>query len=485
MKKFKYLLVGFLAVSLFGSCKKFLTVTPKTQLPQDVIFSTDGGFKDALTGVYIQLKSNDIYGQALTQTTIEQLISNWDVTANTTEQRLGLFNFADDGVLSRFRSIWRQEYKVISSINAILGQIDVNKDVFTSNPDLYNMIKSECLALRAYCHFDILRMFGPVPTDLTNAPKLPYALTLSNSPQPQVAFDAFKAYLLKDLEEAEALIKDKDPIQKYTLAQLRNPGISSGFNPLDNFIAYRYLRMNYYAIKALQARAYLWFGDNDKAYQSAKEVIEAKNSDGGNKFRLGTATDMSVTTKDFVLSNEQVFGLYAYNLNDLYTSSYASGTLKKGTAATTVTNTLYGNTGTDIRESNMWELITLANASKAYIIRKYMSDKNPSISSDFKQIPMLRLSEMYLIAAEAAPYAEGAEYFKTFRTSRNIGNMPVPADPALLKAEIIKEYRKEFYAEGQAFFTYKRLNSAKTAIIFAPAAAVLNYIAPIPKEEII
>jgi hypothetical protein len=38
--------------------------------------------------------------------------------------------------------------------------------------------------------------------------------------------------------------------------------------------------MNYYAIKALEARAYLWYGNKDSAYTSAKEVIEAKDSNG-------------------------------------------------------------------------------------------------------------------------------------------------------------------------------------------------------------
>jgi len=481
MKKISYIIFASLITFGLFSCKKFLDVTPKTQMPQDVLFSTQSGFEDALTGVYIQMKNNGSYGQALTQTTVEQLISNWDVTANTTEQRLGLFNFGDEGVLGRFTTIWGQQYKIISSINAILGQIDERKNVFT-DPLIYNMVKSECLALRAYCHLDILRLFGPIPSDPSSAPNLPYASVLSTTPQQHISFEEYKSRLLKDLEDAENLIKDKDPIQKYSLSQLKNPGLTSGFNPENDFIAYRYLRMNYYAIKALQARAYLWFGDNDKAFESAKIVIDAKNEGGADKFRLGTATDFSAN-KDYVLSNEQIFGLYSYNLNDSYQSLYASGVLKKGSTETTIKNTLYGNTGTDIRESGLWELVTLTNAAKVYIIKKYLSEKNPVLSADFKQIPMLRLSEMYLIAAETAPFADGVQYFQAFRTARNIGNMPAPVDQQALKNEILKEYRKEFYAEGQAFFAYKRNNAPRTSITFIPAAAVLNYVLPVPKDE--
>ena len=41
--------------------------------------------------------------------------------------------------------------------------------------------------------------------------------------------------------------------------------------------------MNYYAVKALQARAFLWYGEKENAYAAAMEVIEAKNSDGSKK----------------------------------------------------------------------------------------------------------------------------------------------------------------------------------------------------------
>jgi len=484
MKRISFIIVGIFGILAFTSCKKFLTVVPKTEKPQDVIFSAEGGFKDALTGVYIQMKDNGVYGGAMTQTTIEQLISSWDVTANTTEQRLGLFNYTDAGVETALSSIYAKEYTTIAGINAILGQIDVRKSVFKT-PGMYEMIKGECLALRAYCHLDILRLFGPVPTAPSNGNALPYVTQLTTTANPRISFNDFQTLLLKDLTDAEALLKDIDPVTKYTLTQLRTPGVSSGFNPSDTYFAYRYLRMNYYAIKALEARAYLWFNNTQKAYDCAKLVIDAKNDDGTVKFRFGTAADL--TAKNFVLTPEHIFGLYDFDMLNKYTARYSGGVLKKGTSATTITNQLYGTTGTDIRESGLWELITLANGSKCYVTKKYqtLDSKTITIATDFKQIPMLRISEMYLIAAETAPFSDGQNYFKTFRLSRNIGQLPVPADPNQLQAEILKEYRKEFYAEGQAFFAYKRLNAPKTSVLFAPAAATLNYLIPLPKTEAI
>ena len=261
MKKIKYIILGLIGLFATTSCDKYLTVNPKTQMTQDVLYSTENGFKDALTGVYIQFKSNTIYGQALTMTTTEQLISNWDVTANSLDQKLGLFNFTDATVDAQMTSIYSQEYKVISSINAILAQIDVNKSVFTT-PGMYEMIKGECLALRAYCHFDLLRIWGPIPTAVPTGNVMPpYVTTLSKTANPLISYAQYQSMLLQDLKDAENLLKPIDPILNYSLLDLGRPGTVSAttFNPTDTYMAYRYLRMNYYAVKALQARANLWF----------------------------------------------------------------------------------------------------------------------------------------------------------------------------------------------------------------------------------
>jgi hypothetical protein len=484
MKKISFVILTLFFALPFTSCKKFLEVVPKTQMPQEVLFSTENGFKDALSGVYIQMKNNDAYGAAMSQTTIEFLVSSWDVTTNTTEQRIGLFNFADAGVERAFSNIFTQEYKIIASINAILAQIDAKKDIFTT-PGMYESIKSEALALRAYCHLDILRLYGPIPSAPENGNMLAYVTTLSKTPTTRIPFNAYKTALLKDLMDAESLAKDVDPITKFTLAQLRTPGISSGFNPNDSYLAFRYLRMNYYAIKGLQARANLWFGDKEKAYENAKFVIEAKNEDGSSKFTLGTSANMSTTTRDYVLINEHLFGLYDFNMFTKYTASYTSGALKKGSASTTINTSLYGNTGTDIREANLWELLTLPNQSKVYVFKKYQPLETVTGSAvDTKQIPMIRLSEMYLIMAEVAPTAEAQTYWNTFRSARNITASILPSDPTQQQFEVLKEIRKEFYAEGQAFFAYKRLNAPKASYLFAPTAAIINYLLPLPLVEL-
>lgn len=476
MKILKYL-IFIVPISVFTtSCKKFFDVKPKTEVVKDDLFQKESGFRDALSGVYIQLKDNKAYGQALTMTTMEYLVSSWDVSGNTAGYWLGLFNYQADMAEAATDEIYRQQYATVASINEILSYIDKQKSVF--GPGMYELIKGECLALRAYCHFDILRLFGPIPSQPSVGNKLPYVKQITRTQNPLLSFDTYKTELLNDLTEAENLLKDKDPFTKYSMMDFRK-GV---YNPENDFSSYRYLRMNYFAVKALQARAYLWFGDNAKAYEAAKFVIDAKNADGTAKFRLGNSTDM--TNKDYVLTSEHIFGLYDFQLYKKYSSMFPTGNFRKGANETLVKNQLYGNTGTDIREVYLWEMVTNSSVS-SYVLKKYqVSGTVSQITADNNQIPMLRISEMYLIAMESSPGTEYEQLWNTYKLSRNFTGPGLPSDLGQRKMELVKEYRKEFYAEGQAFFAYKRVNAPKASVLFAPATATVDYLLPMPKIEI-
>src|SRR5690606_24625115 len=236
MKKLFILGLTFLVCGILTSCEKFLDVSPRSQMPQDVLLSTQDGFKDALSGVYIQMKSSDIYGNQLMYGAVEGLISSWDVTANSTVQRIGLFQYEDEGVQNTFASIYRKSYSTIASINAILNRIDDQRGVF-KNEEIYRMIKAELLGLRAYLHFDMLRLFGPIPKELDSSVRLPYVTQLSVQSNPLIGFDDFVGKLLADLQEAENLLQGVDPILQYSIAELRSPSETGAFNPDDEYTA--------------------------------------------------------------------------------------------------------------------------------------------------------------------------------------------------------------------------------------------------------
>ena len=144
---------------------------------------------------------------------------------------------------------------------------------------------------------------------------------------------------------------------------------------------------------------------------------------------------------------------------------------------------MFGNTGTDIRELNLWELITLANSSTCHILKKYLVSATVSnLSTDYRQIPLLRLSEMYMIAIETGA---NQSLWDEYRASRGIANATLPTDPTAVRTAILTEFRKEFYGEGQLFYMYKRLNTAKTSILFYNSSLVVNYVVPLPATELV
>ena len=94
---------------------------------------------------------------------------------------------------------------------------------------------------------------------------------------------------------------------------------------------------------------------------------------------------------------------------------------------------------------------------------------------------MIRITEMYYIAAECS---DDMELLKTVRRERNM-TADMLGD---LRTELTKEYRKEFWAEGQLFFYYKRINASSIPNGNAPSGNVsLNsskYMIPLPKSEL-
>src|SRR4051812_13456740 len=244
---------------VFTGCKKWLDVKPMGQSTKDQQFQSQKGFRDALTGAYLDLKSGDTYGGNMEWGAIEYIARNWDV-ANpqfTSLSALTNANYLDAGARSTLDAIYAKEYKIVADVNSILEEIDGKKDIFQDNN--YPLIKGEALALRAFSHFDVLRLYGPMPDKATADPILPYVTEVTKDIAPLSAYDDFAKSILSDLDQAEALLKEVDPIIQYSLAEL-NPLVGSVAPPVlsDDYYMYRQIRFNYYAVLALKARVYNW-----------------------------------------------------------------------------------------------------------------------------------------------------------------------------------------------------------------------------------
>ncbi|MBV7529647.1 RagB/SusD family nutrient uptake outer membrane protein [Chitinophaga sp. sic0106] len=479
------ILFGALA---FSSCNKYLDVTPRAQTTKDQIFSTEKGFRDALTGAYIQMKSNNTYGGGLMWSTIEYMARNWDVQGNSiTITNLTNATYTDAQVRGTLDNTYADLYKVIASVNSILERIDGQQSIFTGNN--YALIKGEALALRAFNHFDVLRMFGPMPDNSGNTTLLPYVTEVTHDIITPVNFQEFAKNILADLDAAEALMKDKDPILSYSLAEL-NPVASSSAPPVvaDNFYMYRQIRLNYYAVLALKARVYMYLAATDpankvKAAQYAQLVVDAKDRTGRPTFRLGRESDR--VAGDYLMSAEHIAALSVYNLETIATGTFGeSGQLARNDFNIQdgfyYLNNLFpvAERTSDVRWKEMW-VYKLTNPS--YVMYRKFIQKP---SAPVLQVPLLRLSEMYLILTECAGTKETAETW--YRAYCNEKGIPFPSGfnatawETDRKNKMIREYVREFYGEGQTFFTYKRYN-----VTTLPASWTYSYYTGTPARYVV
>ena len=122
MKIYKF--IGFIALLGWSavSCNDWLDVRPDTEQKEEDQFSTYKGFRDALTGCYMALANEDVYGCRLTMSCTEALAGLWhmpdepsstsdryqDYHLNTPMTEHGRLSrlFIPSFIISLFRPIW-------------------------------------------------------------------------------------------------------------------------------------------------------------------------------------------------------------------------------------------------------------------------------------------------------------------------------------------------------------------------------------------
>jgi hypothetical protein len=467
MKKHIFIVLALCLVSV-TSCQKWLDVTPKTDVKGKVLFSNQAGFRDALIGIYSLMTTGNSYGSEMTLATTDVLAQVYDnvrSTAGHSYENTAKYLYTDAVVETRFANIWRQQYKGVVNANLILANIDEKKSVFTSGN--YQLVKGEALALRALLHFDILRLFSPSALTGADEKAIPYVTAYTNVPAEQFTVAQVLDMVIKDLTGAQELLAPVDPY---------GPGHASlPAEPENDLLQNRRYRMNYYAVTGLLARVYLYKGDKVKALAAAKEVISA------GLFPLFEPNGGGVPTQpaDYVFPTEQLFCLKVAGLKDKYAVNFFPEiTVSASPTAMTINNTTLAQlfpAGVNTDYRNNWFDVATSSAKR---ITKY----------NFNNIiPILKLSEMYLVAAESEPDVAEAvtTYLNVLRAHRGLGGLDAAgATRPSLDAEIALEYRREFIAEGQLFYYYKRLNVPKLPSItqFENPAAV--YVIPIPAAEI-
>ncbi|HEX6170603.1 MAG TPA: RagB/SusD family nutrient uptake outer membrane protein [Chitinophagaceae bacterium] len=447
-KGFKiYLLVVAAIIISFTGCKKWLDTEAPLQVDQNTVYSSEQGFRDVLNGVYLQMGSRSLYGRDLTFGLLSVLGRSYDTTISPAIGNLyyegARYNFQDAAVKAVFKNVWDSLYQCVGNLNNLLANIENKQSVFTGNN--YNTIKGEALALRAYIHFDLLRMFAPSPAAAgTNVSAIPYITTLSPYATPVSTTGVVLDQCLADLQTAQSLLSNADMTTS---------------------------RMTFWGVKGLLARLYLYKGDITNAHANALDVINS------NKFPLFDNSSFNAAN-DLMFPKEHLFSLYSYlPISNGYYKTVLNTNPPLG--LTVLNQTALFVAGSGATGDRRRAFIDPATGALNISVSNANISPRKFYAAYANSLPMIRMTEMYYIAAECATAKldslSATNWMDTVRVHRNLVKYTLTAlKRDSLTVEIAKEYQKEFMGEGQVFYFYKRKNLPFSALPYTKVPVVAN-----------
>lgn len=465
------ILLTFFAVNV--SCESWLDIQPVDSVSEEQLFETESGFMQALNGVYVEMNQSSLYGGELLFNAVEILAQRYQFSSAGEQAdyyQLEQFNYTSDYAEEVAENIWKEAYALILNVNKILSNADEKKELFSG--EHYNWITGEAYALRAFLHFDLLRLFGPVYLTNKNDRSICYNTEYALSASDLLPATEIVELVLKDLHEAEQRLAN-DPVIK------QGPLTTEAETDAENYWRFRNMRLNYYAVKALQARVYLYAGENEKACEAARIVTGIQEAYF--PFTDYTSVVGNSKTPDRVFSSELLFALQNSQRNNIFISYFSPelGDFQIFKTSNEYLNKIFDAlSARDMRYAPLW-LDAVNYDFKCFY--KYASVENTEFYNYL--IPLIRISEMYYILAEASTNEEEAlssinKVLETRGLDRLTSYEQIPD-------KLLNEYQKEFWGEGQLFFYYKRLNmpSIPSALGNDVVMDALKYQMPLPQVE--
>ena len=463
----KHIIIIFLCGLLLtlAGCKKYLQIQPEGTYTEAQVFANEKAAQQMLNGLYISMADNNLYGAALTETVVELMAQRYKTTTSGSGATYSLYQqyqYSDARSLAQFEATWKRAYSTILTANLFLEKIDLSVQNHVITQENCNMMKGEALAVRAMLHFDLMRVFAPAYSLGANQSAIPYNTLADGKAQPILTSAQVLEKVLEDLTAAESLLANDPVIKTGVVAET------------DFYTGSRNQRLNYYAVKALKARVYLWAGKKTDAHNAALAAL----TEGEKWFPwLDRSAIAGATLPNRIFSTEVLFAVYNSNLYTNYANFFSPVLLDDAILAAEPTNlkNTFENNENDYRYTTTWVQTTRT-------FRTFYKYENASSSTAWRFLqPLIRKSELYYILAETETDPDLASgYLNTVRANRGL---PALAAGTLLPAEILKEYRKEFYGEGQLFFYYKRNNTATIPDGIDNTVKKPIYLVPLPLSE--
>ena len=452
MKRLKNIFLLLFLSLVTISCESWLKVTPFDQLIKEDVYATEKNTQSALNGLYLELSSYNLYAGNLTATALEVLAKHYQIGGGHRFEQLNSYSYGSDTPKQIFNAIWTSAYKTIAECNEFLTEIEKRKSQYPEAN--YNIYYGEVLAIRTLLHFDLLRLFGPVYSEGKDQPAIPYYRTSDHTTQPVSTAEEVMTFLLGDIDKAIDLLK-KDAILEV--------GVVRNHLSTDFLTDYRCFRMNFYAVNALKARMALYKGDEkglQDAYLIASSLLNGENPltnatcNFWEAFRFYGSVFESM--QENVHFTEMLFCIQNVRRETFYRDYFSTDQDINNILAggENYLKTLYESG--DGRVS-MW---TPDAGRGLWVMERYLARANAAYPYHAQLHSVIRLTELYLIASEAAPSVTlKREWLEKMRIGRNFltGNTTGFSDGQLDEL-IEKEYIRETYGEGQYFFFLKRKN---------------------------
>lgn len=525
----KIALVASVVAFSSTSCNDWLQVEMQDAIMENTLFSTDDGYLTALNGCYARLNEN--YESKLTMGAIDVMAQYYHVSPLENHSMYNYSKLKYDQLEAENDDIWTKQYSNIANINTILAHVD--KDG-TLSKKYYNYVKGEALALRAFLHFDLMRLYGPIYNEKSaNTITIPYQESDAKDIQPLLPAKDVMDKIIRDLNQAIELLK----ADRLLVDGVKMESVSDEKPALR----YRQCRLNYMAAKALLARVYMWVGDKANAKTVAEEIraenkIDTKDEEGNvtnstpifpwvNKNDINDPVDGN---PDRLFTSEVMFAVYDSKRDNFYNSHF--GTTLNMNSALFFSNWSYTGTSwdysiggyptynynkmslfeddiNDYRRRLHWAESKINGGDEeswsGFYLLKFSPLQNTSESSltdvsklQSKIIPLIRLSEIYTILAECAldegDMQKALDFLNEIRVHRNTPNIELTDTDTkeTVKDYITMEFMREVIGEGQLFFYYKRnamekvMNDACTDKAPTKAIDLGDYVWPMPNVEI-
>ena len=430
--------IGLSALALafaFAACDKKLDLDPAQSVSEELALATDANVKSVLLGAYDALGKDGLWGgNALRDA--ELLAADGELRwVGTYTGPREIYNKALIASNGEAEDRWTDAYNAINRANNVLTALE------TVIADDRGQVEGEARFIRAAVYFELVRFYALPYEAAGNNSQLGVPLVL----RPTRGIDESSQVARNTVEEVYAQIVDD-----LTRAK--------GLLPEENGVL-----AGQYAATALLARVYLQMGRYEDARSNADAVISS-----------GLYTLVDNYADDWTNDDN--------TSEDIYAVQISSQDFGEATLPVFYSIPEFGGRDGDIEiEQKHLDLYAADDARLALFYEGAGAVRSGKWRNQYRNQPIIRLAEMYLIRAEA-----------NLRLGGMVGATPVDdynilhtragltAVASITLEELLLERRRELAHEGHRIHDVKRLHESVDGLAYNDPKLVF----PIPAREI-